>query len=222
MNNSLYSIISVSTLKGKTIKKEETRIALLISNLFNKLSSGYYKKNSLIAPAPAPATTPVKPVMPAPSIPNVINTAVASNPVVVGQDPIIPAKQVEETKSEKSFTEKTTPIDVIFLKSTRMHANSPAKKLLISRTFIQKLIGHRAKSINENKNNIPAPRMATIPKMVDPKDEAVKKYVDLMKKRKEAIAMKQGYEKEMTSLVNEFGITLDMVNAELAKRGEVA
>ena len=38
-----------------------------------------------------------------------------------------------------------------------------------------------------------------------------------MNKRKEAITIKQACEKEMTELVNEFGITLDMVNAELAK-----
>ncbi len=50
-------------------------------------------------------------------------------------------------------------------------------------------------------------------------EKAVVKYVDLMNKRKEAIALKQQCEKEMTALVNEYKISLDMVNAELSKRG---
>lgn len=241
MNNSVYSVNGALELKSKKITKKESKLALLVPNMFNKVSSGYYKKNASI---PAPVKAEVEPAIEVPSAPSipsspvvpVVNVTPAPAPVpatpVAPVEPAAPvANEKEEVKAgDKNYIEKVEGIDEIFLRNTKIHATEPAKKLLIATVFIEKLIAHREKA-KKNVKPVIASQIGdagisakvstdTTGTAIDNVNEAVGKYVELMNKRKEAIALKQQCEKEMTALVNKFNITLDMVNAELSRLGE--
>lgn len=234
MNNSLYSVNSALELKSKKITTRESKLALLVPNMFNKVSSGYYKKNASI-PAPVVEESTITPVMPAPVIPSVpVAPAIAPVEPIAPVAPVEPAAPVEPKNevpaAEKNYIEKVEGIDEIFLRNTKIHAVEPAKKLLIGTVFIEKLIAHRDRAKKNVKPVIvsqigEAERGAkvsttTTGTAIDNVNAAVGKYVELMNKRKEAIALKQQCEKEMTALVGKFNITLDMVNAELSRLGE--
>ena len=242
MNNSLYSVNGLVELKNKKVTKEETKLALLVPNMFNKVSSGYYKKTStLVSQNEEIVNTENKEISPV--VNNIVSEVSTTTPQINSEEikTKIEDNQVVEAIKEKKYTDKASNLDVIFLRNTKIRSTEPAKKLLISTAFIQKLISHRKSAVELNSNkteevvskNIslqgdktPIVSTEVVTKVennvnqdMNSKDDAVAKYVELMNKRKEAIALKQQYEKEMTELVNKFNITLDMVNAELAKRG---
>lgn len=229
------SAIDLATKSKITI--EGKRLAYLVPNMFNKITSGYGKKmlayisSNVAAVEPAPVTAvstniTSEPVKAEPQVAQV-NTAVPvvnENPVTQEEnknDDVI-KNNIEINAKEKNYTLKVLQTDVDYLINKQKRVVGAPRRLLISTVFVQKLLAHRANAVKENFDL--AKKLSTVPSEpvkveipVDPKEAGVVKYVELMNKRKEAITIKQACEKEMTELVNEFGITLDMVNAELAK-----
>lgn len=238
-----YDLVLGDNLKGKNISITEKKVAFLVPNMFNKVASGYDKNcatlveakaketetqnQEVIAPAPVSApNVPVAPVPPAPVSAPEIKPAEAPKVEVKPEAPAQPTapevKPAEAPVKEKRYAEKVAPMDVIFLRTNKLHANSAPKKLLISVVFKGKLVNHRNKSIAkaaELESASKEDKVESAPKApeVDPVKEAIKKYLQLLETRKEAIQTKQAAEKEMTELVNKYGITLDMVNAEINK-----
>lgn len=227
------SAIDLATKSKITV--EGKRLAYLVPNMFNKITSGYGKKLlayislNVAAVEPAPvvntniAPEPVK-TEPQEAQVNIVATVVNENPATQEENKSIDvAKNNPEINSkEKNYILKVLQTDVDYLINKQKRIVGAPRRLLISTVFVQKLLAHRANSIKENFDL--AKKLSTVPSEpikvevpVDPKEAGVVKYVELMNKRKEAITIKQACEKEMTELVNEFGITLDMVNAELAK-----
>ncbi len=227
------SAIDLATKSKITV--EGKRLAYLVPNMFNKITSGYGKKLlayislNVAAVEPAPvvntniAPEPVK-TEPQEAQVNIVATVVNENPATQEENKSIDvAKNNPEVNSkEKNYILKVLQTDVDYLINKQKRIVGAPRRLLISTVFVQKLLAHRANSIKENFDL--AKKLSTVPSEpikvevpVDPKEAGVVKYVELMNKRKEAITIKQACEKEMTELVNEFGITLDMVNAELAK-----
>ena len=185
--------------------------------------------------APVPPAPPVveesKPEVKTPELPPKPELAPVA-PEEKKEEPQAPASTQPEAQpeaavavKEKRYVEKVTPMDVIFLRTNKLHANSAPKKLLISVVFKGKLVAHRNKSIEKAAALETAEKkeeaIASKAPEVDPTQEAIKKYLKLLDTRKEAIQTKQSAEKEMTELVNKFGITLDMVNAEINKNNNV-
>lgn len=238
-----YDLVLGDNLKGKNISITEKKVAFLVPNMFNKVASGYDKNcatlveakaketetqnQEVIAPAPVSApNVPVAPIPPAPVSAPEIKPAEAPKVEVKPEAPAQPTapevKPAEAPVKEKRYAEKVAPMDVIFLRTNKLHANSAPKKLLISVVFKGKLVNHRNKSIAkaaELESASKEDKVESAPKApeVDPVKEAIKKYLQLLETRKEAIQTKQAAEKEMTELVNKYGITLDMVNAEINK-----
>lgn len=214
--------ISKITITGK-------RLAYLVPNMFNKITSGYGKKiviylSSQVKPEPVQVEVPVASVMPA-----TVNQIAQNTESTTVKNPNMQSEAKnnadttfsEATDKIKNYIVKVSPMDIDYLRSKQLRVVSIPRKLLISTVFIQKLILHRVNSTNSHFNDnkkIDSP-VSSIPvvKQINPKDAGIVRYVELMNKRKEALVTKQQCEKEMTELVNEFGITLDMVNAELAK-----
>lgn len=261
MNSELYVINDAIELKSRKISKQETKLALLVPNMFNKVSSGYYKKVSKLV-KPISEVSPISDIMPNVAVPSapVAPTPIVNTNIPTEEPKIEPNKVEVPTNSvkEKKYIDKASNMDVIFLRNTKIHATDAAKKLLISPTFVQKLETYRAKAIekgsqdevpvvkastiaavttdvaeatlNRKNESSPVPSVTQVLQKITPdivakvektaeSPEGVKKYIELMNKRKEAIALKQQCEKEMTALVNEYNITLEMVNEELAKSG---
>ena len=130
------------------------------------------QNQEVIAPAPASApNVPVAPVPPAPvSAPEI---KLSEAPVLPPKPELAPpaeekpaeapkvevkpeapaqptapeVKPAEAPVKEKRYAEKVAPMDVIFLRTNKLHANSAPKKLLISVVFKGKLVNHRNKSI---------------------------------------------------------------------------
>ena len=178
------------------------------------------------APEIKPAEAPVLPPKPELAPPAEEKAKEAPKVEVKPEAPAQPTapevKPAEAPVKEKRYAEKVAPMDVIFLRTNKLHANSAPKKLLISVVFKGKLVNHRNKSIAkaaELESASKEEKVESAPKApeVDPVKEAIKKYLQLLETRKEAIQTKQAAEKEMTELVNKYGITLDMVNAEINK-----
>lgn len=177
------------------------------------------------APEVKPAEGPVLPPKPELAPPAEEKPVEAAKAEVKTENPEVSAPEVkaEDTAvKEKRYAEKVAPMDVIFLRTNKIHANSAPKKLLISVVFKGKLVNHRNKSIAkaaelESASKEEKPVEAPKAPEVNPVQEAIKKYLQLLNTRKEAIQTKQAAEKEMTELVNKYGITLDMVNAEINK-----
>ncbi len=226
------------TIKSK-ITVEGKRLAYLVPNMFNKITSGYGKKiavylSSRVAEAETvpnniPAAIEPKPVSTAPEV-NVVKTdvdqvnSIPNEAKIENVEKPAPAESPASEVSEKvkNYIVKALSIDVDYLKNRQLRMSGLPRKLLISTVFVQKLLTHRNNAINANlavkKEEPVVPTKAPeVQAPVDNKETGVAKYVELMNKRKEAIVAKQACEKEMTELVNKFGITLDMVNAELAK-----
>lgn len=227
------SAIDLATKSKITV--EGKRLAYLVPNMFNKITSGYGKKLlayislNVAAVEPAPvvntniAPEPVK-TEPQEAQVNIVAPVVNENPVTQEENKSndVAKNNPEINSKEKNYILKVLQTDVDYLINKQKRIVGAPRRLLISTVFVQKLLAHRANSIKENFDL--AKKLSTVPSEpikvevpVDPKEAGVVKYVELMNKRKEAITIKQACEKEMTELVNEFGITLDMVNAELAK-----
>jgi hypothetical protein len=220
------------------INVQGKRLAYLVPNMFNKITSGYGKKiaaymSSQTVAAPAPVQSSVPPVKPevTTTIPvnepkiDVNQTNPISNEVKVTSEEkttTVENQAPETSEKVKNYSIKALSIDVDYLKNRQLRVSGSPRKLLISTVFVQKLVTHRFNAI---KANLDARKVEPVvpnkePEVTAPadtKEAGVVKYVELMNKRKEAITIKQTCEKEMTELVNKFGITLDMVNAELAK-----
>jgi len=214
------------------------RLAYLVPNMFNKITSGYGKKlmaymSSKTVAAPEPVQSSIPSIEPdttaidqtnetkidvnqTTQIPNEVEIASVEKTTTVEN------KESEVNEKVKNYIVKALSIDVDYLKNRQLRVSSLPRKLLISTVFIQKLVTHR---LNASKANLEVKKEEPVvptktPEVaapIDTKEAGVTKYVELMNKRKEAIIIKQTCEKEMTELVNKFGITLDMVNAELAK-----
>ena len=227
------SAIDLATKSKITV--EGKRLAYLVPNMFNKITSGYGKKLlayislNVAAVVPAPvvntniAPEPVK-TEPQEAQVNIVAPVVNENPATQEENKSddVAKNNPEINSKEKNYILKVLQTDVDYLINKQKRIVGAPRRLLISTVFVQKLLAHRANSIKENFDL--AKKLSTVPGEpikvevpVDPKEAGVVKYVELMNKRKEAITIKQACEKEMTELVNEFGITLDMVNAELAK-----
>lgn len=230
------STIDLNT-KSK-INVQGKRLAYLVPNMFNKITSGYGKKiaiyvSSQTVAAPAPVQSSVPPVKPevTATIPSnepkidVAQTNPISNEVKVASEEkttTVENKAPEVSEKAKNYIVKALSIDVDYLKNRQLRVSGSPRKLLISTVFVQKLVTHRFNAIKANLEArkvepVVPDKKPEVAAPADTKEAGVAKYVELMNKRKEAITIKQTCEKEMTELVNKFGITLDMVNAELAK-----
>jgi hypothetical protein len=209
---------------------ESKRLAYLVPNMFNKITSGYTKKLAVFINSNPKLQAQINKVDMAensPVAPPVNADSVVNNPAPVNVTEVRPTdaenSPVASVPKAKNYVVKVEPTDVSYLKNGSLRSVGIPRRLLISTVFVQKLISHRTNGISANAivtNVEPVIPSTEVPKVEiasDPKAAGVAKYVELMNKRKEAIAIKQSCEKEMTELVNEFGITLDMVNAELAK-----
>jgi len=231
-----------SSAQDLTIKSRITvqgkRLAYLVPNMFNKITSGYGKKiaaymssKTVVVPAPVQISIPaVRPVAPATiqsnetkmdvnqanTVPNEVKVASVEKTTTVEN------KAPEVNEKAKNYIVKALSIDVDYLKNRQLRVSGSPRKLLISTVFVQKLLTHRFNATKANlevkkEEPIVPNKKPEVAAPLDTKEAGVAKYVELMNKRKEAIIIKQACEKEMTELVNKFGITLDMVNAELAK-----
>ncbi len=234
------SAIDLATKSKITV--EGKRLAYLVPNMFNKITSGYGKKMlayissnvAAVEPAPVPAVSTNTTSESVETVPVKTEPQVAQvNPAVpvVNENPVtqednknddVVKNNTEINAKEKNYILKVLQTDVDYLINKQKRVVGAPRRLLISTVFVQKLLAHRANAVKENFDL--AKKLSTVPSEpvkveipVDPKEAGVARYVILMNKRKEAITIKQTCEKEMTELVNEFGITLDMVNAELAK-----
>ena len=226
------------TTKSK-ITVEGKRLAYLVPNMFNKITSGYGKKiaayissNAVAVVEPVQSSTPaITPeVVPAVVETNIHNIDVDQTKPFSNEAKVENAEKtttVENTTPEvsekvKNYIVKVLKADVDYLKNNQLRVAGLPRKLLISTVFVQKLLTHRFNATNsslevEKAEPVVPAKTPEVAAPVDTKEAGVAKYVELMNKRKEAIVAKQACEKEMTELVNKFGITLDMVNAELAK-----
>lgn len=233
--------VKSSTLELTTksrITVQGKRLAYLVPNMFNKITSGYRKKiaayigsKTVVATETVQSSIPtVKPEAPVIAQTNETKIDVnQTNPITpeektvsVEKTSTVENKEPEVSEKVKNYIIKALSIDVDYLKNRQIRVSGLPRKLLISTVFVQKLVTHR---FNATKANLEVKKEEPVvptknPEVVAPtdtKEAGVAKYVELMNKRKEAITIKQACEKEMTELVNKFGITLDMVNAELAK-----
>lgn len=230
------------TTKSRT-NVQGKRLAYLVPNMFNKITSGYGKKiavymssNTVAAPevvAPAPVQSSIPPVKPEgtaaiqtnePKIDVNQTNPILSEVKVASEEKTttVENKTPEVSEKVKNYIVKALSIDVEYLKNRQLRVSGSPRKLLISTVFVQKLVTHRFNAIKANLEvrkveQIVPDKTPEVAAPADTKEDGVAKYVELMNKRKEAITIKQTCEKEMTELVNKFGITLDMVNAELAK-----
>lgn len=231
------SVLDLTTKSKITIQGK--RLAYLVPNMFNKITSGYGKKIAVYISSKAPVVTEpvqssiptVKPEVTAPvaqpTTPKIEVNQTKPSPTEEKVESVEKPAAVENNTQEvsekvKNYIVKALSIDVDYLKNRQLRVAGLPRKLLISTVFVQKLVAHRFNAIKANlevKKDEPIVPDKT-PEVAAPaetKEAGVAKYVELMNKRKEAITIKQTCEKEMTELVNKFGITLDMVNAELAK-----
>lgn len=234
--------VKSSTLELTTksrINVQGKRLAYLVPNMFNKITSGYGKKiaayiasKTVAVNEPVQNSTPiVKPEVAIPVVqPTVTKIDVNQTKPSIAEvkpestdKPIVVEKTTPEVAEKvKNYIVKALSIDVDYLKNRQLRVSGSPRKLLISTVFVQKLVTHRTNAVKANievKKEEPVVPVKTpeVDAPIDTKEAGVAKYVELMNKRKEAIIIKQTCEKEMTELVNKFGITLDMVNAELAK-----
>lgn len=202
------------------------RLAYLVSNMFNKITSGYSKKTAILVNSNVQESTVISNAATSVIKEDAVKIEAGENTVSInGNQSNIEVEKpknenIEVSEKTKNYIIKALQLDIDYLKNNHFHITSVPRKLLISTVFVQKLVAHRTNVVKTNievKKEEPIVVIKTPEFLVDTKEAGVAKYVGLMSKRKEAIAAKQTYEKEMTELVNKFGITLDMVNAELAK-----
>ena len=214
MKNYDIKLLAMDLSNVSDIRVSGKRLAFLVPNMFNKITSGYSKKTSayLLEHPELVKQEEVVTKVTTPEVTSPITTPEVNNtPVVKEEEAITPA-----VVKEKAYALKILPADFEFLKTKSFTVTSPARKLLISLVFAEKLLSNRSKHIKVEEQIVPTITPVEV-ESVDPVLMGVKKYVELMSKRKSLIAEKQACEKEMTDLVNEFGITLDMVNAQIAK-----
>lgn len=206
------------------------RIAFLVPNMFNKLSGGFRKKvenfkSSVDVQNALAEAEEVKNEV-------VENKIVAIEEKIERKEEAVAQTQADEAIPEKTknYIVKAYEADIEELNKKAIRVEYAPRRLLISTVFIQKLFTNRRKRKEQERiekvlSNVPTvePVKEEAPTAVVNDVEAAKEkylslnndrleYMDEMKSIKAKIVSIQA---EMTSLVNEFGLTKEMFEENL-------
>ena len=221
----------------KKVSVSSKRTAYLVPNMFNKIVSGYKKDKSKVSIQSDTSIESKKTFQD-----ETVNVRINENNV---QNQTVNVEKNEKTYESKVLPSdvdllrtikfkiggepRKLLISTVFIQKLFSHRINEVKANILKKTVIPTATPVSSSSstvvptVNEVKedvvvtknNEINIPTQNTPKK--DPVQDAVTKYVELMNTRKQVLLEKQRCEKEMTDLVNQYGITLDMVNAEIAK-----
>lgn len=197
------------------------RTAYLVPNMFNKIVSGYSKQKSSvnvqtqIAPDKSEVikTEQIEKKYEVKALPSDVNLLKTSSIKMLGE----PRRLLISTVFiQKLFSHRLKEINANATKNNQPSIEPSVAPVIPTAVPVAPVVPTTSEVDVDNSINKTVEKAVEVTNN-DPIKDAVKKYVELMNIRKQALLEKQRCEKEMTELVNQFGITLDMVNAEIAK-----
>lgn len=190
---------AVNELSNVQIHVDKKRIAFLVPNMFNRVKSGFIKNAG-------PNNNYDQPVDNAVQLNNVASSISESNTnVTVNTDSTLENQNVKPK-------EKNYGVIVSFSEAKKLHDNvipaTEPRKLLISQTFLGKLISNRkSKMVNDLVNEVPEITSNNV-NTFDP----VAKYHELISERTRLIESVKNIEAEITKLVRDNNLTQEQVS----------
>lgn len=212
------------SLKQK-VKFSMHRLAYLVSNMYSRVSKGYnvkveeLKKSIKIASEQAEIEKEAVAEEKAANIEERIQ-AKEEAIVQVKQSAVIP-------DNDKSYIVKGHAEDIDALREKQAKVLTAPRKLLISKIFLQKLIVNRKnkiiqrredKAIEKELNNIPSVEEEH---SVNDIGYAKRRYIELNNEFYECDARIKKVKEEMIKLVNQYGLTREMVEENLENRQDI-